>query len=130
MKLLLKLLAVVALVPVKLIELLFTPIEQPPALPDYIDVKAERLNSVETELLAVAEAAQGEPTLQAHDSTEPRSLSPIERSKLVKSLLDEAYSQGCESYQDLMAYVAAQSGQPCGKRAIANWKRERGLIAA
>lgn len=52
-----------------------------------------------------------------------------ERTLLVMGLLDEAWGQGLTTYSQLIAYVQQQSGEACSRRAIANWKRERGLLS-
>jgi hypothetical protein len=52
-----------------------------------------------------------------------------ERTLLVMGLLDEAWGQGLTTYSQLIHYVQQQSGEACSRRAIANWKRERGLLS-
>lgn len=54
----------------------------------------------------------------------------MNRSQRVVALLDEGWNQGLTTYPQLIAYVKTHSGQGCSKRVIANWKRDRGLMAA
>ena len=54
----------------------------------------------------------------------------IPRARLIPELLDEAWAQGNTTYPALMQYVKTQTGSACSRRAIANWKRARGLIEA
>jgi hypothetical protein len=53
---------------------------------------------------------------------------PLNRAALVEALLDEAWFQGLTTYPQLMLYVKTHSEKSCSKRAIANWKRKRGLL--
>lgn len=52
----------------------------------------------------------------------------LTRPQIVGLLLDEAWTRGITGYNDLLAYVKQHSGTGCSRRAIADWKRERGLI--
>lgn len=58
--------------------------------------------------------------------TQPSTL--LNRAALVEALLDEAWFQGLTTYPQLISYVKTHSGKSCSKRAIANWKRKRGLL--
>jgi len=50
------------------------------------------------------------------------------RRELVEALLDEAHAQGHKTYPQLISYVATQSGTPCSRRTVSNWKRSRKLL--
>jgi hypothetical protein len=50
------------------------------------------------------------------------------RTEAVFRVLSEAWEFGAKTYTQLMAAVKEATGKGCSKRAIANWKRERGLI--
>ncbi len=76
------------------------------------------LSPVEQEMVAVAE--------QAAVMVQPQTRN--QRSLVVNALLDEAWSQGFTTYPKLLEYVKDHTGEACSRRAIANWKRERGLL--
>lgn len=76
------------------------------------------LSPVEQEMVAVAE--------QAAAMIEPQTRN--QRALVVTALLDEAWSQGLTTYPKLLEYVKERTGEACSRRAIANWKRERGLL--
>jgi hypothetical protein len=80
----------------------------------------EALSPTERELVTVAETAAQLMVVEQ----KPRR----ERAALVDGLLDEAWSQGLTTYPELIAYVKANTGEACSRRAIANWKRKRGLL--
>lgn len=50
------------------------------------------------------------------------------RSTKLFQLFDAAWAETKRSYSGLIAYVKEQTGKGCSRRAIANWKRSRGLI--
>jgi hypothetical protein len=51
-----------------------------------------------------------------------------DRHTLVQGLLDEAWAQGLRTYPQLIKYIELQTGTACSRRAIANWKKARGLM--
>lgn len=51
----------------------------------------------------------------------------LSRGQLVEALLDEAWGCGQTTYPKLIAYVTEQTGTGCSRRAIAAWKKDRGL---
>lgn len=83
-------------------------------------VRVEELTPVEKEMVIVAEEAAIVSSVK-----KPRN----QRTALVEALLDEAHSQGAATYPQFMNYVKEQTGEACSKRAIANWKKSRGLIS-
>jgi len=117
----------------------------PPAAPapsrDPIDIEAESdalpvtwvtpstflvaksgLDPVEVEAIAVAETAAVAMT------PPPEPAPPLTRKELVEALLDEAWSQGSRTYEQLICYVREQSGTGCSKQSIRDWKKARGLL--
>lgn len=78
------------------------------------------LSPTEREMVTVAETAAQLMVVEQ----KPRR----ERAALVEGLLDEAWVQGLTTYPQLIAYVKEQTGEACSRRAIANWKRQRGLL--
>jgi hypothetical protein len=52
------------------------------------------------------------------------------RAVLVHTLLDEAWELGYQTYPALIDYVQRHTGEGCSRRAIANWKKARGLVQA
>ncbi|MBW4474690.1 MAG: hypothetical protein KME45_30580 [Stenomitos rutilans HA7619-LM2] len=96
-----------------------TPIALPPAGKTVtVETTTVPLSPVERELVAVAEQAAAMVESQNRN----------QRSLVVTALLDEAWSQGLTTYPQLLEYVKAHTGEACSRRAIANWKRQRGLL--
>jgi hypothetical protein len=89
-----------------------------------VTVTAVTLTPTEQEAIAVAEATaiQMSPTVPVPERPQQ------DRSLLVEGLLDEAHAQGLKTYPQLMGYVERQTGESCSRRAIARWKKSRGLI--
>jgi hypothetical protein len=75
---------------------------------------------------------QAEAILQDRQDSKPplpEAEPELDRPTVVLQLLDEAYGQGCRTYAQLIGYVKTQTGTGCSKRAVANWKKQRGLAA-
>lgn len=84
------------------------------------------------------------PILYLFQPAEPQQLPPGEEAQLalapaknrpwhrrtakLEAVLAEGWAQGIQSYSKLLAYVKETTGKGCSKRAIARFKRERGLI--
>lgn len=93
------------------------------------------LTSIEQELIQVSEQVSHEmtghfqPVLQDEQARQDTKTGQPEltRGQLIEALLDEAYAQGITTYPQLIAYVTAQTGTGCSRRAIAAWKKQRGL---
>jgi|GEM_PF-5908302 len=95
------------------------PIALPPAGKTVtVETTTVPLSSVEQEIVAVAE--------QAAAMVEPQTRH--QRALVVTALLDEAWSQRLTTYPQLLEYVKAHTGEACSRRAIANWKRDRGML--
>jgi hypothetical protein len=98
------------------------------------------LTPVEQELIQVSEQVSHEMTgqvklsyeTQDRQNTQDRQDSKtgqpdLTRGQLIEALLDEAYAQGITTYPKLIAYITEQTGTGCSRRAIAAWKKSRGL---
>lgn len=61
---------------------------------------------------------------------DPDPAAALDRSQVVLTLLDEAYSIGHTTYPALIAYVQKHTGTGCSRRMVAAWKKTRKLIPA
>jgi hypothetical protein len=93
------------------------------------------LTPVEQELIQISEQVSHEmtghfqPVLQdEHTRQDTKTGQPeLTRGQLIEALLDEAWGRGHITYPQLIAYVTEQTGTGCSRRAIAAWKKQRGL---
>lgn len=60
----------------------------------------------------------------------PEQMPYLDRAAVVMALLDEAHSRGLTTYNQMIDYVKQQTGEGCSRRAIAQWKKGRGLMEA
>jgi hypothetical protein len=65
------------------------------------------------------------PALQEPEQKKPH----WRRTGQVFAVLDQACTDARHSYSALIAHVREQTGKGCSRRVIANWKRQRGLMA-
>lgn len=59
----------------------------------------------------------------------PEAIAPpeISRADVVTALLDEAWTQGLQTYEALIGYVREHSGKGCSRREVSAWKKARKL---
>lgn len=80
-------------------------------------------------LLQPSEPQQLPPGVESQSALAPAKNRPwYRRTAKLEAVLAEAWEQGIQSYSKLLAYVKQSTGKGCSKRAIARFKRERGLI--
>lgn len=101
-----------------------------------IKVPSSPLTPTEQETLQVSEqvscqmVGQIDLSYETQDTQDDETGQPeLTRRQLIEALLDEAWGCGLKTYPQLITYVEEQSGTGCSRRAIAAWKKERGLVA-
>lgn len=85
----------------------------------YIPVSSPPESKLVSQSLTPETAAEGVPSKTTQTRTD-----------LVHTLLDEAWALGYQTYPTLINYVQRHTGEGCSRRAIANWKKARGLVQA
>lgn len=105
-----------------------------PIAPQPIITEPAPLSPTEAETLQVSEQVscqmvrQPELSYETQDTQDDKTGQlELTRGQLVEALLDEAWGRGQKTYPKLIAYVTEQTGTGCSRRAVAAWKKNRGL---